>query len=194
MAALFTGVQTQFSQEPLHYTGPELRPHFLLSRLGLRGSALVAFRGSCKVETGELVDWEDRLENDRIEAREMVHFLGEFFGETLAQGVLRQRLLMAQMAEVLNSLVQNPAHRIERRGDDLFALERKMSVSIVTASPVSVVLHAGINIDPKGAPVPAIGTQELGLDASIWVPKVLERFKEEWNSMDWACAKVRPVV
>ncbi len=192
----YTGVQTLFSKETRPYLGPELRPHFLLSELGLRGSALAAFRGPCRVQTEHLVDWEDRLENDRIEAREMVHFLGEFFGEGLSQGVLRQRLFMAQVGEVLNAelLRAGRTERVLRSGDDLFVGDRKMSVSIVTASPVSLLLHAGINIDPAGAPVAAIGTAELGLDPEAWVPKVLERFSEEWSSIDWACAKVRPVV
>ena len=64
----------------------------------------------------------------------------------------------------------------------------------MTASPVSVLLHAGININPDGAPVPAIGLAELGVVAEDWIPEVLARFSEEWESLEWACAKVRPVM
>lgn len=186
-----------FSEKPRPYTGVELRPHFLLTELGLKGSALGAFIGPCRVQTEHLVDWEDRLVNDRIEAGMMIHFLGEFFGASLREGVLRQRLLMATIGQAINEELKgrSGAARVTRDGDDLFALDRKISVSIVTASPVSQLLHAGINIDPSGAPVPAIGLTELGIeDPERFARGILERFAEEWDSVEWACAKVRPVV
>ena len=188
---------TLFSKTERAYTGVELRPHFLLTELGLKGSALGAFIGPCRVATEHLVDWEDRLAHDRIEAKSMVHFIGEFFGATLKEGVLRQRLFMAQVGQTLNDELLKkgtPEKRLHRDGDDLFSLGRKLSVSIVTASPVSQLLHVGINIDPAGAPVPAIGLAELGIEAEAWIPKVLAAFAEEWDSMEWACAKVRPVM
>jgi len=184
-------IATGFYPEPLPYTGQELRPHFLLTKLGLRGPALGAFIGPCSVKTEHLVDWEDRLAGDRIEARSMVHFLGEFFGQSLKEGVLLQRLLMATIGEVLNE--RRPGS-VLRRGDDLFHGDRKLSVSIVTASPVSLLLHTGINIDPQGAPVPAIGLPELGIsDPKAFAEGILARFHAEAESMEWACAKVRPV-
>src|SRR3954454_12941338 len=94
--------QTVFSKEPRTYTGVELRPHFLLTELGLRGSGLGVFIGPCHVKTDHLVDWEDRIAQDRIEAKSMVHFIGEFFGSNLREGVLRQRLLMAALGQSLN--------------------------------------------------------------------------------------------
>jgi hypothetical protein len=178
-------LSVHFDSNERPYTGAELRPHFLLRSFGLKGDAIGAFIGPCEVKTEELVDWEDRLVNDHIRARSMVHFIGEFFGMGLSEGVFLQRLFMASLGESL---------RATRDGDDLFVNSRKLSVSIVTASPVSVLLHAGINIDPEGAPVAAIGLEEIGVDARLWVPGVLERFASEWASMKWACAKVRPVV
>jgi hypothetical protein len=190
------------------YTGVELRPHFLLAELGLRGSALGAFIGPCRVETEHLVDWEDRLANDRIEAAMMLHFIGEFFGASLTEGVLRQRLFIAQLAQALQGALVHSGRdrelRVERSGDDLFLRAtreegsqdepRKLSVSIVTASPVSQLLHVGINIDPAGAPVAAIGLLELGIEPRAFAHHALAAFAEEWGSVEWACAKVRPVV
>jgi uncharacterized protein len=193
---------TVFSKVERTYTGAELRPHFLLAELGVRGSGLGAFIGPCRVETDRLVDWEDRINGDRIEARWMVHFIGEFFGATLREGVLAQRLLMGIMAETIRSMLsgrESTAGSISRDGDDLFVettdgVRRKLSVSIVTASPVSQLLHAGINIDPEGAPVPAVGLRELDILPDQFVPEVLERFAAEWRSVEWACVKVRPGV
>jgi hypothetical protein len=188
-----TNLATLFSKTERPHTGVELRPHFLLSELGLKGAALGAFVGPCRVQTEHLVDWEDRLAQDRIEAKSMVHFIGEFFGMGLREGVFAQRLLMATMGELVNEQLGGKAV-VRRSGDDLFAKDRKLSVSIVTASPVSLLLHAGINIDPAGAPVPAIGLEELGVPAEAWVPEVLRRFAEEWEGIHWACAKVKPVM
>lgn len=196
-----TSLTTLFSKTERTYTGPELRPHFLLTELKLEGSGIGAFLGPCRVETAHLVDWEDRLANDRIEARRMVHFIGEFFGASLREGVLIQRLFMANVFDTIRERLEASGKFgiLRRDGDDLFIRdsnggERKLSVSIVTASPVSQLLHAGINIDPAGAPVPAVGLAELGINPEEWVPALLDRFAKEWKGMEWACVKVRPVI
>jgi hypothetical protein len=195
-----SSLTTHFSRDERSYLGPELRPHFLLTELKIQGTAIAAFMGPCQVETGHLVDWEDRLANDRIEARRMVHFIGEFFGASLREGVLIQRIFMATVFDTLRERLESQGRFgvLRREGDDLYVKdsngERKLSVSIVTASPVSQLLHAGINIDPSGAPVPAIGLGELGVDPSEWIPAILDRFSQEWKGMEWACVKVRPVI
>jgi hypothetical protein len=189
------------SRDPLAYTGSELRPHFLLEKFGLEGSAIGAFIGPCRVETGALVDWEDRLAHDRIEAKSMIHFIGEFFGSNLKEGVYRQRLFMAHLKERLEDegVGSKAGTRLTRTGDDLWMTtgsqdKRKLSVSIVTSSPVSVLMHVGINIDPSGAPVAAIGLSELGVDPLAWAERSLKSYAEEWKSLEWACTKVRAVV
>jgi hypothetical protein len=184
------------SHEVRSYTGVELRPHYLLSELGIRGSAISVFTGPCHVKTDHLVDWEDKLAHDRIDAREMIHFIGEFFGMSLNEGVLTQRFFMASLLDVFNDELRKLKKDsfLHRTGDDLWLGERKLSVSIVTATPVSVLMHVGINIDPAGAPVPAIGLAELGLDPARVVSLFSERFLKEWNDMKWACTKVRPMV
>lgn len=199
-------IQTKFITEQMPYTGPELRPHFLLQKWNLRGSALASFIGPCEVKTEHLVDWEDRLENDFIRSKLMAHFLGEFFGISLAEGVLYQRLFMSIAGDEIARTTKKP---IERSGDDLFWADakgekRKLSVSIVTASPVSVLLHAGINLNAEGAPVKAAGLFDLGLGSDNaaqgllpiheLISRILGLFQEEAQGVEWACAKVRPVV
>ena len=185
-------IYTKFFSEPLTYFGPELRPHFILSKWNIEDSALVAFRGPCEVKTDHLVDWEDRLANDFIRAKEMIHFLGEFFGATLKEGVWIQRLLVAEIATELVKL-GIPALR---DGDDLFIEGKKLSVSIVTASPVSILLHLGINIDSEGAPVAATGLKlHLGeTQIHELITTVLVRFETEFKSVHRASVKVRPVI
>jgi hypothetical protein len=191
-------IHTHHSDQPRPYLGPELRPHFILSQFKIEGSALVAFEGRCEVKTEHLVDWEDRIQNDFIRAKEMVHFLGEFFGITLAEGVWIQRWFATELRTQLAAR----GFAIERSGDDLYWLaadqsRRKLSVSIVTASPVSVLLHFGLNIDATGAPVQASGLAEMGLNrAQITelVDSMLRTFATEFEGVARACVKVRPVV
>ena len=184
------------------YTGPELRPHFILEKFKVQGSAVTAFIGPCEVKTEHLVDWEDKLANDFIRSKLMLHFLGEFFGPSLAEGVLYQRLFMAIAGQ---EIARTTGKVIVRSGDDLFwndgKIDRKLSVSIVTASPVSRLLHAGINLDATGAPVAAAGLFDLGIGtaqdlASVkeFASRILVTFAEEADGIEWACAKVRPVV
>lgn len=189
----------KFEDKERTYTGVELRPHFLLTKLGLRGTALGVFIGPCNVKTDHLVDWEDRLAGDHIAAKQMIHLIGEFFGVSLREGVLFQRLLVATAAEILKPRLAASAFVISRSGDDLFietepGKPRKLTVSIVTASTVSQLLHLGINIDPTGAPVPAIGLAELGVTPESFVPLLLKKARDEWDDIEWACTKVRPVI
>ncbi len=203
-------ITTKWIEQSLPYTGPELRPHFLLEKWGIRGSAIAAFVGPCEVKTEHLVDWEDRLENDFIRSKSMLHFLGEFFGISLSEGVLYQRLFMAIAGQEIAAAT---GQTIRRLGDDLYwndgpggtgGGERKLSVSIVTASPVSRLLHVGINLDATGAPVAAAGLKDLGISEGdapqgqvslhALIQRILAAFSEEVDGIEWACAKVRPVV
>jgi hypothetical protein len=205
--------QTYFHPKTLPYLGKELSPHFILSKFRVEGSCLSAFIGPCDVKTDFLVDWEDRLANDHIRAKKMIHFLGEFFGVTLKEGVWIQRLIVSQIhAYLLAEFAENPKIKIERDGDDLFVTNReeaiktkkplkqkkatpkKLSVSIVTASPVSVLLHLGINVDSTGAPVEATGLSELRIDPEKFAKKILSWFEKEFESVERACVKVRPVI
>jgi hypothetical protein len=203
MSDTYREIQTYLHEAELPYTGPELRPHFLLSRFKVEGSTLAAFIGPCDVKTDHLVDWEDRLANDSIRAKSMVHFLGEFFGITLREGVWIQRLIVSELAQCLQNLPGVGPGAVYRDGDDLFwtggaSGRSKLSVSIVTASPVSVLLHLGVNIDAAGAPVQAAGLKDLGLHSPdsvrSLVKDLLAWFETEYRSVARACVKVRPVV
>jgi uncharacterized protein len=188
---------TRFLDGPLPYTGRELSPHWIAGKTGEFRSGIVAFQGPCSVETGEMVDLEDRFQNARIEAAEMLHFLGEWFEGDLSLAVARQRLFIAGFAELLRArLPAELARHVLRRGNDLFLTEGdsvgKLSVSIVTASPVSSLFHFGVNVDFTGAPVKAAGLARLGLDPGEIGRAALSLWAEEWASMERARCKVAP--
>lgn len=188
-------IHTEFFSEKIPYTGAELAPHWISQRTGVFASALVAFRGPCQVRTEEMVDLEDNRAGAHIAAGEMLHFLGEWFDGDLQLAVARQRLLIAGFADVLRSRL-DPVRgaQLFRRGNDLFFAPgpAKLSVSIVTASPVSTLFHFGVNIDPSGAPVNAVGLVELGADPEELANAVLASWNEEWRGMAKARCKVMP--
>ena len=85
-------------------------------------------------------------------------------------------------------------------GDDLFVFiddraggtPRKLSVSVATRSARGTGLtHLGLNVDPTGAPVPAIGLAELGLDPRPLADDVLRRYAAEIAGVRHALTKVR---
>ena len=193
-------VKPIFLDGKITYTGAELRPHWIFERTRRFGSAIVAFRGPFEVATSELVDLEDKSAGDFIRAREMLHFLGEFFGETLELTIARQRLFTAVVGDAIRAqLAPEQAARILREGDDLYWIapeksdpKRKLSVSIVTATPVSTLLHFGLNIDATGAPVAAAGLLDLGLDATRLVEEIFHAWETELESQRIARCKVIP--
>lgn len=187
------GLFTKILPGTIPYTGRELSAHWIAKKTEHFGSSVVAFRGPCEVASEEMVDVEDSVRNLFIRSEEMLHFLGEWFEGDIRAAVLTQRLFIASFAEALLAL--RPQLKIERRGNDLYVHDggvRKLSVSIVTATPVSTLFHFGVNISAKGAPVQAIGLSDLGIPVDELASLVLERWKEEWAGVEKARCKVSP--
>lgn len=180
---------TALVEERIDYTGLELHSHFIRERTGIETDGLIAFIGGCGVNGEALVDLEDREAGDFISADLMLHFIGEHFAVGLREMNLRLRLLVAIIREILERDITGIG--IDRRGDDLFAHDRKLTVAIATVSLVSGLMHLGVNIDPAGAPVEAVGLEELGIDPTGLAEEVLERYGEECRSIEIALRKVR---
>src|SRR5262249_13675605 len=118
----------------------------------------------------------------------------ELFAGSLKGGGAVQGLLLWGLGESLYEGVGPVKNCVRASGDDLVILVGELSVSFMTPSHASALLTAGSDIHPPGAPVPAIGLNELGVDPAAWASEALERFADEWSGLAWACAKVRPVV
>jgi hypothetical protein len=183
-----------FVEEEMPYTGEELSNHWIYRNFGILGDSAVAFVGPCDVDTFRMVDLEDVLNDDFIFSRRMLNFIVEIFGITLREGVLIQRLFSSIIQSKINNLLGGDV--IKRCGDDLFFEEtRKLSVSICTVSPTSILIHTGLNIDSDGAPVEASGLgSELGLeDVEGLAISCMKTLAEEWEDMKLCCCKVRAV-
>ncbi len=182
---------TRYLKKNITYTGAELRSHWIMDATGCIGDAIVAFRGSAEVPIGHMVDLVDVRENAPIFSSLMLNFLVEHFGMSLGEGVARQRLLIALIAEELRSYPRTAG--IVRKGDDLYDGKKKLSVSITTVSPVSCCMHIGLNIIAKGAPVPAKGLADYGIDPARFAARTMQRYADECAEMWEAQCKVRSV-
>jgi uncharacterized protein len=188
-------VKIFFSPTQLAYTGAELSPHFLYKHFGLEQDALVAFIGPAEVGIDHMVDLEDVKNNAPIYSPRMVHFLAEWFIDSLDQGILLQHLFVDEIYHWMwENLSQRRPLGLSKRGNDLFYESRKLSVSIATRSPVSVLMHTAVNVHTEGTPVPTAGLAELGVDPMQFAPQILERFQSNWFYYKKARSKVMPRV
>jgi hypothetical protein len=175
--------------ETVPYTGRELRSGWVSERTGAHGDGAAAFIGPCRVETEDLVDLDDVRAGAHIESALMAHVLVEHEDCPLQAAVLRQRLLVCILCEVL----AEHGVRTRREGDDVFVGDDKLTVSIAAPSTTSSVIHLGINIRPHGAPVPAVGLETLKVDARALLEELLGRYARELASCEHAEGKVRTV-
>lgn len=178
-------------RETFPYTGRELRAGWIRSKTKLDGGdAAIAWVGPCRVETEDLVDQDDARAGSFIEAAQMAHVVVEHPGCTLQAAVLRQRLLVCILGEELGR------HGVDcgRDGDDLYVGDRKLTVSIAApARGGACLIHLGINVDPAGAPVPAVGLAELGVPPYELLTAILEAYRVELEQAAHAEEKVREV-
>lgn len=184
-------IQTKFIREMITYTGEQLRSHWIYHKTGLLGDAIVAFRGPAQVNQDHLVDLADVREGKYIQSKDMLHFLIEHFDSDLVRTILRQRLLISICAEKLNQHLDR--FSVLRNGDDLYDEDKKLSVSIATLSPVSSLIHVGINIDSTGTPVPAMGLSDYSIDSEPFAEEVLDSYSQEIKGVEIARCKVRGV-
>lgn len=181
----------------ISYDGSQLRSLYAYTAHDVQGDSILAFRGPCRVGAENLVDMEDRKNKAEIASEDMVHFIVELFGSDLDRAVVLQRLFLCVVKDVIEGL--KPELFVTRKGDDLFIEvedeeDRKMTVSVATASPVSCLIHVGVNVDSTGTPVPTLGLDDLGIPVDDFILKVLQGFISEMKGIEQARCKVRGVL
>ncbi|MBI1851606.1 MAG: DUF366 family protein [Planctomycetes bacterium] len=188
-------VATRVLRRELAYTGAELHSHFALRLLGIEGDSAIAFLGPCNVSRDSMVDLVDLRAGSIIRGNLMLHLIVEHFDPNLHSAVLRQRLLAAIARDLLAE--RAPRATIERQGDDLYlrrrSTRRKLSISVATVSPVSLLVHFALNVDAAGAPVAAAGLDDLGIEPRAFARELLRRYAGEMASVESAAVTVRPV-
>lgn len=171
------------------YDGNQLRSHWIFEESDLIGDAIVAFIGPADVPIAHMVDLVDVRDDAPIFSNLMLHFLIEHFDCDLNLAIARQRLLVAIAAEEISVRARSAV--IRRSGNDLFDGDRKLSVSIATATPLSCCIHFAMNIDSAGTPVATRSLKDLGVDAKEIGDAIMGRYLSEIESMAIARCKVR---
>jgi hypothetical protein len=187
-------LRTALADGDVDYDGSQLRSGWLAAELDLAPDdegALGAFLGACDVAPEHVVDLEERRSGEPIRAARMLHFIAEFPDRDLEKTVYRQRLLAANVLDELGA--RAPGRAFRRRGDDLFENGSKVTVSVATLSPRSSLFHFAVNVDSAGAPVPASGLEDFGIDSRRFAGAVLDRFAGEMEGARTATSKVRHV-
>ena len=184
-------MKTGFLEEDTAYTGAQLRSGWIQEVGGLSGDAALAFFGPCDVMPEHMVDRVDLEAGARIASPRMLHIIVEHPGLDLGHITDRQRLLMALAGEILNRHLGETL--IRREGDDLYLRDRKLSVSVATVSPSSGLIHSGFNVRGEGAPVPAIGLEELAMAPRDFAERLLDAYGKEIEGAAQAAGKVKPV-
>ena len=183
-------MKIRYLEEKTDYDGSQLSSHWIYKNFGLLGDSLVAFCGRCHVPVEKMVDQVDVKENKPIYSEEMLHFLGEFFHNDLEKTILAQRLLISLAQQ---EIIFKTKKLIVRGGNDLYDEGAKLSVAIATLSPVSTLIHFGINISSHGTPVKTKGLLDYNIEAALFAQTLLESFRDEMLTVNLARAKVRPV-
>lgn len=183
-------VQTKFIHKRIPYNGMQLSPHWIYKNFDICGDALVSFIGSADVALQQMVDLEDVKSQSPIYSEQMLHFIAEFFDADLEKTIYRQRLLMVIIKECLEKRLEK---RLSRKGDDLYDGKKKLTVSIATASAVSMLVHAAINISSRNTPVLTAGLGDYRISPRPFAHEVMSAFKKESNSIYLARCKVRQV-
>lgn len=171
------------------YTGRELRSGWVGEHTGFSGDIAAAFFGPCHVATEDLVDLDDRRTGATIDAARMLHVLIEHPGCSMESLVLRQRIFVCILCECLAAR----GVVVVRDGDDVYVHGRKLTVSIAAPGPHAGLIHLGINVDPSGAPVSAVGLIELGIDERDLARELLDVYAAELVSAAHAQTKVDTV-
>ncbi len=182
-------MKSKFIEETIRYTGEQLQSGFAYKNFGILGDSIIAFSGGCDVHTEEMVDIEDLRAGSRIYSEQMLHFIIEHYNIDLEKGVLRQTLLAVIIEELINKKVGRSV--IRREGSDLYDGDCKLSISVATVSPLSVLIHFGVNISSANTPVKTRGLNDYGIEPVDFAREVMACYIREDEAVYNARCKVR---
>ncbi len=181
-------MKTVFLNEKLNYDGSQLRSLFAYLNHKLLGDSCVCFIGSCNISFENMLDGEDFLERSEIKGSEMLHFIFEIFDRELVTGVFLQRLFASIISD---EIYKQTKTKLIRTGDDLYLEGKKLSISVATKSPNSVLVHFAMNISNLGTPVPTLSLEDLDIQPKKFAEILLKQISEEYDSILVARLKVK---
>ncbi|QDK38100.1 DUF366 family protein [Bdellovibrio sp. NC01] len=188
-------MESLFIDKKFAYDGSQLRSLFAYLDHGILGPSIISWQGACDIPFTHMVDGEDLLAQAVIESDEMLHFIIEIFDRDLFSGVAIQRLFASIVRDYLQTKAAGALNgqQLVRNGDDIYWQDRKLSISIATRSPVSVMVHFAMNVTNEGTPVKTTSLGDLKLNPKTVAEDLMHLFKIEYGEIVQATQKVRPV-
>lgn len=187
-------MKTKFIKKVFSYTGEQLKPHFAYENYGLLGNSIVSWVGPCDIPFEHMVDLEDVLAKSPIRGASMLHFIVEVFNQNLFSAVALQRLMASIVKDEIESRIgAKSTVRLRRDGDDVFFESSKMTISIASVSVVSTQIHFAININNKNTPVKTASLDDFKINVNDFAKNILEKFSQEYDSIERATQKVKPL-
>jgi uncharacterized protein len=186
-------LKSQFITQEFAYDGSQLRSLFGYLSHGVQGDSVISWVGPCAISNEHMVDGEDLLAGETIAGDQMVHFVVERFGHSLASAVALQRLFASIVMDLFRDHVDDPetAEMFRREGDDIFFGPGKMSISIATVSPVSALIHFAVNVTNEGTPVKTASLSDIDFAPEEFARVAMKKLADEVASIDEALVKVR---
>ncbi len=179
----------KFIKDKITYTGEQLRSNFAYTHFGIVGDSIIAFCGVCDIKFKYMVDIEDLKERNTIYSESMLHFIIEHYDTDLEKTVLRQLLLATVVHDLINDIKGKLL--IKRIGSDLYDKDAKLSISIATVTPISSLIHFGININSINTPVKTRGLKDYNIDAYEFANSVMNRYVREQDEIYRTRCKVK---
>lgn len=190
----------KFIEQEMLYDGSQLSSLYAYLKHGIMGDSIIAWRGGCDISPEKIVDAEDLLAGHKIYSENMLHFIIEIFDLPLFSMASLQRL----MGDLVRDIIyQKTSQYLVRKGDDVYLChenldfkpvknkDSKLNISIATKSPVSALMHFGINISSKNTPVKTCSLEDFGLEPKAFADELAQRLLQELQGLRQATQKVR---
>jgi len=183
-------MRSRILKEEIGFTGEQLHSLYAYDNFGVVGDSIIAFTGPCDISIKGIVDLEDAKAGKRIYVPSMQHFIAEHFDFDLEKGILRQYLLVDIVKDILNEKLGKLS--VKRLEGDLFVNDAKLGMSAATASPVSSLIHVGINIvAPTDTNVKHKGLIDYNIDPAVIAPEIVDRYTKEIEKINLTRCKTR---
>ncbi len=184
-------MKTKFIPKRINYDGSQLRNGFARDEGGIKGDSMVSFIGAAAVKE-HMVDLEDKKNKEFIYSDEMLHFIIEHFDLDLEKAVLRKRLFLSLIMDELNK--KTGKQKLLRNANGLYEGKRKLTVAVATFSPVSTLIHVGLNITAKGAPIKVSCLKDYKIAPKKFAIDLMRRYHDEVESVSGSTHKVKGVL
>ena len=192
-------MKSLFIRKNNKYDGSQLKPLYAYENHKILGPSVISWVGPCEITIEHMVDLEDKIANEEIRGDLMLHFIIEFFDQSLFSAVALQRLFASLVGDLVRKMssVKLDANNFFRKGDDLYFVKNKktlkLSISIAGQSAVSSMVHFALNIVNEGTPVSTTCLNDLGIKPDVFAREVMAQLVAEYQSIVQATQKARPL-